>query len=1539
MGSKLDNLIDKWKSLLLDFGKRNRLINYKEGKRSNIRFTLPSYNLIYDLFVTQEKEIILPYLKNSFEKTANNNWENKYEIIKGDVETSVSVSELQITLKNLRNKAKTSIEERGVNILYLTFGLLKWTEQNNSNEFFLSPLILVPAKISIESLASPYKLTLHEDEIVVNPTLIQKIYNDYSIIIPEFDSAQDNIELYFDKIEEIIGNKGWTIDRCVNLTTLSFLKINMYKDLERNSEKLHNNIVITALAGEHEPIRFPEELNNYDHDSKTKPIDTFQVVDADSSQQDAILLSKHGTSFVLQGPPGTGKSQTITNIISEALADGKKVLFVSEKMAALQVVYNRLSNVGLSEYCLTLHSHKANKKLILNELANAIHINRKKVRREALMQLDILEKKRNELNEYQKELHTPCSSLQKTIFDINGELAKLADAPDFIFEINDVETITEQQLLEREYLLNEFTKTIKNTNDVSTNVWKGAAIPYLSNRLIHDIDAIITHIVPILRNIETILSNCIKELEISTTESIEGLDKTIELLNIASKSTFPLKKWIYECSIEDLKQRLHSQQSINQVFTSIKNTIIQNYDRKLLDIDYYPILQRFRTSYSTVFRWFNKEYRADINHIKSYSNKEFALSYDKAFELLNSLNKYHEYRNLFFEEEQKMVSLYERFYTGENTDWNIISESINYSIELKELINKYDISDSLVNRICEDKATIDFCKKCHISLIQQYETIKGDLNQFFSMFENPDSLRNYSINKLIEYLLECKDKKHQLEEWIDYKNCRKKCKTAGLSSFIQQIEKNSIEPNMIVASYFKRFYRLWLDSVLPNFPAVLNFRSNNHQDCINDFCQLDINQFCIAQARVRERIVSKIPDFNTITSASDEIGILKRELNKQRKLMPLRKLFMNIPNLLTTLKPCFMMSPLSVSVFLEAKSYDFDLVIFDEASQIHTEDAIGAIMRGKQVIIVGDRKQLPPTNFFSATMNDDNYDIADEEQDYDTNSYESILDETEAVLPERSLRWHYRSRHENLIAFSNAKIYNNNLITFPSTINNSPDFGVEYIFVANGIYDRGGKRNNIEEAKRVADLVFEHFKKYPNRSLGVVTFSESQQDAVEMAIRERRQKNHSFENFFIEDKEDSFFIKNLENVQGDERDTIIISIGYAKDNRGIMYLNFGPLNKDGGYRRLNVAITRAKYNVKLVGSIMPTDINIDNISSEGIKLLRSYIEFAQQGIIALQKELSYDTTPCFDSPFEESVYDFLISNGYDVVTQVGCSGFRIDMAIKHPKHSGKFAIGIECDGATYHSSRTVRERDRLRQTVLEDMGWTIYRIWSTNWIKNIEEEKKKLINAIQIAFSECRLESKNTYVDSIPIIEIEEEMNNYYSNNHNNDFIEYKYAQIEDLLNLSKTDAIKKIIEIEQPIHINELFHRAAPLYGNIKATQPIRDQILCEIQLILRDKVKMDENYYITLNSFVFSKPRKSTNKARNCDHISPKELIEALKIVIKRSFGITPDNLIKVTAKELGYKRISLKTQFNIEQAYRIMLRDKIAQEVEGKVYLVKK
>ncbi len=1833
MGQKLHNRIETWKKLLLDFGKRNRLINFLEGKRNNIKITTPSIDKLWD-FVTTEREIVFPYVKKV---QVDEDGEEIYDVvIKGDVETNKPIGDLQKTLKVLRYRANTSIEEQGINTLYLTLGMLKWKEQDDSSQVFSSPVILVPVRLLIESLTSPYRLVLHDDEIVINPTLSHKLDNDFGVFIPEFDSVNDSPTEYLEKLSHIVENKGWVVERSTNLTNLSFLKINMYKDLERNEDKLNANPVIAALVGEKSPIQVSGEFNNFDHDKLIRPIDTFQVVDADSSQQDAILLSKKGVSFVLQGPPGTGKSQTITNIIAEAIADGKKVLFVSEKMAALQVVYNRLASVGLSDFCFTLHSHKAKKKEILRDLESSIHIDRTRVREDALSQLELLERKKNTLNQYQEELHTQTSGLNMSIFEINGRLAKLNDVPDIIFAIPDVESTTLELLNERIYMLGEYAKTIgKRSEDYVNNVWRNSTIKYLSNELRHDIDSYSQQYVADIKalerkciecseglcinnasslneikdllslleiasrspifpsswilneNLDTLLNDALeykKKIEyvietqrkiaakydmqffdidaisiknilssamdqlckyinnndnVWVIENIEGIyQKTIEkyhdissiykgaitlanLLGIEAPETIsqlisfnhntdaliclngikPLESWFDENCLQQIKSEFSTHKALHNTINDNRRALVAVFDEEILELDYYPILQRFRSEYSSVFRVFNSNYKKDLNLIKGYLLQRRKISYNDALSLLNSLklisdkekiladksslyrkyygtyynglntnwevieetlskfenslnniqpfigklknkillgslpneeilayklsfsdisinttksylettfytninvksnfkdiealldsfcvtsetfiHKYKEIQNFCKDryeygeviadldeaislndmkkglEQRKndICALYESYYKEADTDWDRLIAALNYAAEFKEIVALYHLSDSFIKNACENIEFINLIQKILPEMTGCYKAAQKGIEWFSSLFISPEDFYKQNILDIANRMLFCSANKHLLEEWVDYCENRNKCNEAGLSEYIEEIEKVSLNENKIIDAYLKRFYRLWLDAILPQFPSVLNFRGRMQAQTIHEFSELDKAQFKIAQARIRERAISRIPDFNLINAARDEIAILKRELNKQRRLMPLRKLFMAIPNLITSLRPCFMMSPLSVSVFLEAQSYEFDMVIFDEASQVHTEDAIGAIMRGKQVIIVGDTKQLPPTSFFSTNLNDEEFDIdTDVSEDYkDAGAYESILDEAITILPERSLRWHYRSRHEHLIAFSNIKIYNGQLITFPSSVEKAKDSGVEYIYINNGVYDRGGKKNNMVEAQKVADLVFEHFKTHPNRSLGVVTFSEAQQSAVEVAIRQKRLHDNSFEKFFIEDKEESFFIKNLENVQGDERDTIIFSIGYAKDNKGIMYMNFGPLSRDGGYRRLNVAITRAKHNVKLVGSIVPTDIDLDKITSEGVKMLRSYIEFAQEGVAALERELSFNYNLDFDSPFEEAVYDFLQTKGYNVVTQVGCSGFRIDMAVKHPTKSGHFAIGIECDGATYHSSRTARERDRLRQSVLEDMGWTIYRIWSTDWIKNQQIEKEKLINAIEKALGHCVKENDiiNTPedIDIIQPIEIEEHIESSVVDSIGYGFEIYNRYDTTVLFNsvnpgegrFQITHIALDIISLEQPIHFEELCRRIAPIYGRQKVTSVVRNEVENLFRYYLKNSIIRDNADFVRLKDFADIKvriPNSNDDYLRPIIYICEEELSLAMKTIVQHSFGITPENLFIETAREFGYKRTGETIITTLKRVYNQMRYKREITEIDGKIKVV--
>ena len=1670
--ANIDTKYEVWKNKLLDLGKRNRLLNYRDTARSNVKIEYPDCGTLWDMFVKNETPLVFPFATED-----NEEYENEFE---ANVETNKNISDLQKALRNLRNKAKTAMEEQGVNVLYLSFGFLKWTESENSDQIFTSPLVLVPATLTIESIKSPYTLTLHEDEIILNPTLVYKLENDFGITLPAFEDIED-IDDFLNEIKSKTSLKNWSISRDVGLSLLSFLKINMYSDLNKHKDTIIENPIVRAISGDATAIsKIPEEISNYDFDKKEKPIDVFQVVDADASQQDAILMAKKGVSFVLQGPPGTGKSQTITNIIAESLADGKKVLFVSEKMAALDVVYRRLAGAGLDDFCLVLHSHKANKKSVLEQLGKVLDLSQKKVTLsdEAYHKLDSLQADKDKLNDYANQVYAIIDPLGKSIYEANGIVANLDTYEDFIFSIDDIRNVTKEQYNKYAYILSQFATTIgKMSDDYKTNPWRGSSLSAVSNEFRHDVTARVNALLPKIKEFDNEFAQNLKELHLEVPHTLNNAKNIIELLNCASAAYSIPSEWILTDEIQPLYDEIeeciklkaqlisltnelvnaytsvtsneslaptsnielltsqtlleeekhsltsfvltqtpYSYWSIQKMteitdflntarntaerIDTLKSDLLKKYEPSVFDLDYHAILARIKTEYTSFTKVFKKSYKQDkksilLHHrdiVKKITDEEMLSLVEKlrgideakqwykdnayilnglfgegvvsedsnysllekqvaAYNVINSalstIDKMIAIHHEIGDKEELLQKHYKFLYDGILSNWDSIRESLDWAISFKNQIDKVGVSETFIKLVCQGGDFIQLCKASKEKLEDLKGNISSDYIWFISNFDNPEFFDDMTFINLQKRFNACMNGLSLLEEWIDYNSARTKCIDGGLGDFIRVVEEHNIPVQSIYPIFKKRFFRLWLDAVLPEYPAVLNFRRKSQETTIGEFASLDKVQFEIAKARIKGKLINDLPSLEHFTNGVDEISILKRELSKQRRIMPIRRLFKAIPNLLLTLKPCLMMSPLSVSLFLEAETYKFDIVIFDEASQVCTENAIGAISRAKQVVIAGDSKQLPPTNFFQAAVSEGDFDtITDDDEFDDSDAYESILDEAN-MLPERTLRWHYRSRHESLIAFSNAKIYKNNLITFPSNIEKATNNGVEYIYVQNGFYDRGGKKGNVVEANKIADLVFQHFREQPHRSLGIIAFGEVQQQAIETVIRERRLKNQEFESFFAEDKEEAFFVKNLENVQGDERDTIIFSIGYAKDNTGVFRMNFGPLSKSGGERRLNVAITRAKFNVKLVGSIMPTDIDTDKISSEGPKLLRAYIDFAINGPSVLEREITESDIVEHDSPFEEAVYNFLDRKGYRLGTQVGCSGYRIDMAVKHPTLSGIYVLGIECDGAAYHSARTARERDRLRQDVLENMGWKIYRIWSTDWIKDPITEGAKLLEAVEDAIANYGIDedmnSENLSMapkneSATDFVNIEEKDLSIQTSDNPYGFEETQFTDFSSLPRnrygyLELTDCIMEVVNKEYPVHYEQLCQRIAHLFGNEKATVKIRREADYGLSR-LGNKVVRKGDFIFPANYQTI--PIRMPNN-RKIQHISTEELSEAMYRILQTCIGTTKEALCSETTRVYGFNRAGQNISLAMAIAVEDLIKSGRVEELEGKLRII--
>lgn len=827
------------------------------------------------------------------------------------------------------------------------------------------------------------------------------------------------------------------------------------------------------------------------------------------------------------------------------------------------------------------------------------------------------------------------------------------------------------------------------------------------------------------------------------------------------------------------------------------------------------------------------------------------------------------------------------------------------------------------------------------------------LNQFTNWFSD-ERFDSIPLDQLDERVTECRQLSH-LNNWLSYRDIVDNCRAEGLAEYLDYIESTqSVRDRLIVSVYKKAFLTKWLMDRLvnENITSLMKFQAFAHEATISDFKVNSNRQLKVAQARILEKLSQEKPSGTyQMMNAMDEISILRKEAEKRRNIMPLRKLFKVIPTLLQKLKPCFMMSPLSVSYFLDSEMYRFDLVVFDEASQILPEDAVGAIYRGNQVIIAGDTKQMPPTTFFSASAKSEEFDI-DEDQEEDEDFYipdivsESILDEANTCLPTCTLLWHYRSKDESLIAFSNKEIYGNKLITFPNC-SRGTDRGLEYIYVPNGCYH---ERGNLMEAKRCVQLVAEHIENHPDRSLGIIAFSEKQQGIIEDAVNEFRLSCPEYEDFFSDEKEEPFFVKNLENVQGDERDTIIFSICYGKNNKGQMYMRFGPLGKAGGERRLNVAITRAKYNVKLVGSILPTDIDPKRVSAEGALLLRDYIYYAMQNDYGMP--LGSDTAAT-DEAFIDLVADFLYENGYKIRRNVGESDYKVDIAVIHPDTEDEYFAGIECDGHNYTMARTAHDRDILRKDIMMSMGWEIHHVWSFNWYKNPKQEKERLLLFLEkaqekftkklngvspestenshVAAGEVALE--DMIVDSDSSTEVHKiSFAHYLTCDPYRASYEYGSSNEERI-----DQYIMYVMEQEAPIHIELLCKRLAPVFGRQKATVAVSRTIGWRLKAGLSDRIRIKEDFlYLTGQNEIKARVPGTEDDIRPIEYICPEEIEDAIVSIIGFVYGLTLDDLIGEVARAFGYARTGQKIREIVYQCYSHLKRTRKLKEVDGKIYL---
>ena len=781
----------------------------------------------------------------------------------------------------------------------------------------------------------------------------------------------------------------------------------------------------------------------------------------------------------------------------------------------------------------------------------------------------------------------------------------------------------------------------------------------------------------------------------------------------------------------------------------------------------------------------------------------------------------------------------------------------------------------------------------------------------------------------------------QLSKWAAYRDRADRGRALGMTQLIDRLEDGRLASENSVGAFRRAYYEAVFEDQVRQTPELGRFDGQLHGRLTREFAELDQQRIRTARLEVVRAHHCRIPQGG---GGIGPLGVLRAEIAKRRGHMPIRQLVLKAAPAIQALKPVVMMSPLSVAQFLPPGQLTFDLLVMDEASQIQPVDALGAIARCRQVVVVGDERQLPPTKFFSKMTGGQ-----PEEDDGETAQVadiESILGLFAARgMPQRMLRWHYRSRHQSLIAVSNTQFYENKLFIVPSPYTTEAGRGLRFHYVSEGRFDSGNTRTNAVEAKVVAEAVIRHAKEHPDLSLGVASFSANQRRAIRDHVEVLRRLNPDAEPFFNAHPGEPFFVKNLENVQGDERDVILISVGYGKNAQGYMAMVFGPLSSEGGERRLNVLISRAKLRCEVFASITDEDIDTERGKGKGVFAFKLFLHFARTGRLSMAQTSGRD----HDSVFEIQVANALQERGYQVHAQVGIAGFFIDLAIADPERPGRYIIGIECDGVAYHSARSARDRDRLRQSVLEDHGWIIHRIWSTDWFQRPKEQLERAIAAIEAAKGE--LESRGERQPhsggavGVEIVTIDRSESTEIGlvevqapESSGALYVEASPARPQGWPELHETPAnvlaqlIEEIARVEGPVHTDEVTARVRGAWDLQRSGGRIQSSVERAIAHAVQSRrVELQHQFVSIPGAAVKVRDRSSVNSLnlRKPEMLPPQEIREGVLQIVRTNLGGSQDEVALAVLHLLGFRTTSAHLRETVQSAITVLIAEGILMQ----------
>jgi len=1126
-------------------------------------------------------------------------------------------------------KARELEEERGIRVGFLATGMARW------DELFLEPaapvllrgLTIMPTRARHDD----FDLILDED-YEVNPVLLHKLATVFGAATEDLAGAEP------DRISELLTSAaddaevpGFEVINRLVIGTFTYAKLPMVQDLQAASELLAESDVVAAIAGD--PLA--QELLGTDANlepAPESPEQDFSVLDADSSQRNAINTVLAGRSLVIHGPPGTGKSQTIANLIAALVAKGRKVLFVAEKRAAIDAVLSRLKMANLGEVVLDIHEGAKDRLRIARELGDAMD------EAQQVPEPDVgdlhrrLTDRHLRLSRHVSALHQPHQPWGLTPYQVQSALLGVPAAARLQIRLGNPELIGREQADQIRDELREFAHLGGFSLRPGSTPWFGA-----------------------------------------TLRTAEDARQASELASRLSSRGGPMLIERVQRACREVGLRLPT--AYPDVTTAMR---------------------LFAGTQATVAMFGNEVYHADPARLAAATGDGSGLGFRERRALRKQARTLAGPDSAELSDEQLSSVLHE------------VADQLSKWLELRTDAG----TPRLPSRLDELMSLWADCE-AQLTALRAVITLPADPLPFLAELA-ADQNTAWNLPRLYELASRFGD--------------------LSLGVLLDELARGQVTPDLAAAAFDHAWYSAILDQMRVLDARYAANRGDALDEIADDFRMHDVQHLRANRARVRRAWA------DGLLEACDRHPLQARVIRKQAALrrghVPLRRLLDQTSDVLFAIKPCWAMSPLMVSQVLPVAKL-FDVVIFDEASQVVPADAIPSIMRGHQIVVAGDDRQLPPTNFFRQVGDAADDDEGDESSDSLVSfgaGFESVLDALRPLLPTAPLAWHYRSRDERLVAFSNTRIYGGALTTFPGVFTGEC---LRHVVVAQG--PGSGQEASVDaEVSKVVELIFEHAREHPTESLGVIALGIKHAERIDAALRlalaqmadDVDCEYPDLEGFFSEDVPEPFFVKNLERVQGDERDAIILSIGYGKHQDGRMRYQWGPLLRDGGERRLNVAATRAKHRLTVVSSFSSHDVDPDRVTKAGARLLAEYLDYASSGGSAPEASGSGE----LDS-FEADVRERLAAAGVDVVPQYGVGGYRVDFAATHPSDPRRMVLAIEADGASYRQSGSVRDRDRLRSEHLQRLGWRYHRLWSTSWFQNPDAEVAKVRQAYLQAVS------------------------------------------------------------------------------------------------------------------------------------------------------------------------------------------------------------